>query len=180
MFVAWSLMSAARLVGADRFVRYVADAAFNAVVDADLADRAERFVVKSRDTQCGPQFLVELSQIFQMRGQGWQFQAIIGQQKLLVAGVPKARKAALQHDRRHNRHLVKVVRTFAKFRAAAVFFHAHDAARAADGKAKRRQAFDLLWCELLFDIPHGPHSLVKAESSVKRTAVNNFREAGSW
>ena len=50
----------------------------------------------------------------------------------------------------------------------AVFFDAHDAARAADREAQRRQTFHLLWCKSLFDIPHGALSLVNAESSVKR------------
>jgi hypothetical protein len=165
-------MSGARLVCADCFVWDVADAAFDAIVDADLADRAERFVVKSRNPQCGSQLFVELSKILEMRRERGQLQAVVGEEKFLVAGVPKAGEASLQHDCRHNRHLVKVVRAFAEFRAAAVFFHADDAARAADGKAERRQAFDLFWCELLFDIPHGAHSLVNAESSVKPAGVS--------
>jgi len=97
----------------------------------------------------------------------------------LVTCIPKAGEPALQHDRRHDRHLVDVVRSFAKLRAAAVFLDTNDAAGAADGKAQRRQAFDLPWCEPLFDIPHGALSLVNAASSVKRTAVSNGSEADS-
>ncbi len=161
---------------ANRFVWYVAGTAFDAVVDADLAHRAERFVVKSGDTQRGQQFFVEPSQIFEMRCERWQLQTVVGQQKLLVARIPKPREAAFQHDRRHNRHLIEIVRAFAEFRAAAVFFHAHHAARAADGEAKRRQTFNLLAREPLFDIPHRALSLVNARSSVKRAAVSHCCE----
>jgi hypothetical protein len=54
-------------VRADGFVGDVADAAFDAVVDADLADRAESLVVKSGDAERGKQFFVELAKIFEMR-----------------------------------------------------------------------------------------------------------------
>lgn len=161
MFAAW-------FVRANRFVRHVADAAFDAVVDADLAHGAECFVVKSGDTQRGSQFFVKLSQIFEMSRKRGQLHAIVGQEKFLVAGVPKTGEPPLQHDRGHDRHLVEVVRAFAELRAATVLFHAHDASRAADGKTEGRQAFDLLPCKSLFDIPHGALSLVNAESSVKR------------
>ena len=105
-----------------------------------------------------------------MRRERRQLQAVIGQQKFLIARVLKPRETPLQHDRRHDRHLVEVVRSLAKLRAAAIFLDADDASRAADGKAKRRQAFDLLWCKTLFDIPHRALSLVNAVTSVKRTA----------
>lgn len=161
-------MPAAGFMRADCFIWHIADTAFDAVVDADLAHGTERFVVESWDTQRGPQFFVEPSQAFEMCGQGGQLQTIIGQQKFLVACVPKPRKPALQHDRRHDCHLVEVVRTLAKLRAATVFFDAYHAARAANSEAQRRQIFHLLWCKSLFDIPHGALSLVNAESSVKR------------
>jgi hypothetical protein len=164
-------VAGAGFVRADGFVGHVADAAFDAVVDADLADRAESFVVKSGNAERGKQFFVELTKIFEMRGQGRKLQAFVGQKKLLVAGIPKASEAALEHDRRDDGHLVHVVRAFAKLRAAAVFFDADNAARAANGKAERRQIFHLLRCELLFDIPHGALSLVNGGSSVKWTGI---------
>src|SRR5580692_1367662 len=164
-------MIGAWFVRSNRLVWHIADAAFNAVVDADLAHGAERFVVESGDTQRGSQFLVELSQIFEVCRQRGQFHAIVGQQKLLVACVPKAGEPAFEHNGRGDRHLIEVVRSLAKLRAAAVFLDADDAPRAADGKAERRQAFNLLWCKPLFNIPHRALSLVNAESSVKRPAI---------
>lgn len=158
-------------MGADGFVGDVADAAFDAVVDANLAYGAESFVVESGNAERGKQFFVELPQIFEVRGQGRKLQAIIGEQEFLVACIPKASEAALKHDRRDDSHLVQVVRAFAKFRAAAVFFDADNAARAANGKAERRKIFHLLWCELLFDIPHDALSVVNGGSSVKWTGL---------
>jgi hypothetical protein len=160
-------VSAVWLMRANRFVWHVADAAFDAVVDADLADGAEGFVIESGDTQRGSQFFVELAQIFEVRGQGRKLQAFVGQKKLLVAGVPEAGEAAFEHDRGRDGHLIEIVGAFAKFGAAAVLFDAHDAARAANGKAQRREILHLLRCELLFDIPHGALSLVNGGSSVK-------------
>src|ERR1700688_1522899 len=173
------LVPAAWLVRANRFVWNIADTAFDAIVDADLAHGAERFVVESGDTQRGSQFLVELPQILEMRRERGQLQAVIGQQKFLVTRVPKAGEPALQHDRRRNRQLIEAVWLFAEFRATAVFLDAHNATRAANGKAQRRQAFDLLRCKALFDIPHGALSLVNAGRSVKRTAVPVLCELGA-
>jgi hypothetical protein len=162
-----SLVPVAWLMGANRFVWYIADTAFDAIVNADLAYRAESFVVEGWDAQRGAQFFVELSQVFEMRGERGKFQTIVGQKKFLVTCVPKPRKPTLQHDRRRNRHLIEAVCPFAEFRATAVLLDAHNAAGAADGKAQRRQAFDLLWCKSLFDIPHGALSVVNADCSVK-------------
>jgi hypothetical protein len=164
-------VAGAGLVRADGFVGDVADAAFDAVVDANLADRTESFVVESGDAERGKQFFVELAQTFEMRCERGQLEAFVRQKKLLVAGIPKASEAALEHDRRDDGHLVHVVRAFAKFRATAVLFDAHNAAGAADGKAERRKIFHLLRCELLFDIPHGALSLVNGVSSVKWTGI---------
>jgi len=166
-------MPAAWLMRANGFVWHIADTPFDAIVDADLADGPERFVIKSWDAQGGPHFFVEPSQIFKMRRQCRQLQAVIGQQELLVACVPQAGEAALQHDRGHDRRLVEVVRAFAKLRAAAVFLDTNDAARAADGKAQRRQAFDLLWGKALFDIPHDVLSLLNAKGFGKATTIGN-------
>lgn len=164
-------MPASWLVSAHRFIWNIAFTAFYAVVDADLAHGAERFVVERRDTQRGAQFFIEPSQVRKVLRKRGQLQAFVGQQKFLVACVPKAGEPPLQHDRRHDRHLVEIVRPLAEFRSTAVFFHADNTTRAADGKAQRRQAFDLLWCKPLFDIPHGALSVVNAESSVKRTVI---------
>lgn len=165
------------LVCAHRFIWNITFTALYAVVDADLAHGTERFVVERRDTERGAQFLVEPSQVGKVLRERGQLEAFVGQQKFLVSGVPKPGKPPLQHNRRHNRHLVEVVRLLAEFRSASVFFHADNTARAADGEAQRRQAFNLLRCKSFFDIPHGALSVVNAESSVKRTAITAKRSA---
>src|SRR5207302_5411620 len=127
------------------FVGHRAFAALNPVVNAELADGTECFVVKSRNAQCRAQFFVELPQVLEMRGERRQFLSVVREQKLLVAGVPQPRELALQHDGGSYRHLVKIVRAFAKLRAAAVLFDAHDAARAANGKSQRRETLNRFW-----------------------------------
>src|SRR5260370_41025155 len=104
-----------------------------------------------------------------MRRQRRQFQSIIGEQKLLVTGVPQPCKLPLPHDRGSDGHPVEVVRPFAKLRAAAVFFDAHHSARAPHRKPQRRETLDRFWREPLFDIPHGLFKLMNARHSVKRT-----------
>lgn len=155
-------------MGADGFIRDVARAALDTIVDGNLADGAEGFVVKSRNAESGTKFFIELAQIFQMRGEGGELDSFVGQQKFLVAGVPQPGELALDHDGRQNRELVPRVGTLAKFGAAAVFFDADDTARAADGKPEGSEAFDGLRIKALFDIPHGATRLKKAATSVKR------------
>src|SRR6267154_1565836 len=118
-------------MSADSFVRHVALASLDAVVDADLADGTERFVVKSWNTQRGAQLLVELSKVLQMHCERWQFQSFIGKQKLLITSVPQPCELAFQHDSGSDGHLVEIVGALAKLGAAAIFFHTHHAARAA-------------------------------------------------
>src|SRR5258707_3305035 len=122
-------------VRADSFVRNVTNTAFNAVVHGNLADRAESFVVKSWHVEGGTQLFIELAQILQVRGQSRQFQAIVGEQKFLIASIPETRELSLDHDGRKYCKLEFSVSTLAEFRAAAVFFHAHDPTRAAYRKA---------------------------------------------
>src|SRR5438067_5372576 len=83
---------------ANRFVRHVALAAAYAIVNAHLAHRTERFVVKSRHAQRRAQLFVELAQVLQVRGQRGNLQPFVGQQKLLIARVPQLRELALQHN----------------------------------------------------------------------------------
>jgi hypothetical protein len=154
-------------MSADGFVGNVASAAFDAIVDGDLADGAERFVVKGRNTKSGAQFFIELAEILQVRGQSGQLDAIVGEQEFLVAGVPQACELSLDHDRGQDGELITRVSALAKFGAAAVFFDADDAARTTDGKTKSGQTFDGLRVKTLFDIPHGALRLKKAAASVK-------------
>src|SRR5271170_3333017 len=90
-----ALVSAAGLMRSNGFVWHIAGAAFDAVVDADLTHRAERFVIKSGDTQRGKQFFVEPSQIFEMRCERGQFQSVVSQQEFLIACIPQPREPAL-------------------------------------------------------------------------------------
>jgi len=154
-------------MSADGFVGYIAGAALDAVVDGNLADRPERFVVEGRNTKRGAQFFIELAEILQVPGQRRQLDAIVGQQELLVTGIPQARELALHHDCGQDGELITRVSALAKFGAAAVFFDAHDTARTADGKTESRQTFDGLRVKTLFDIPHSALRLKKAVTSVK-------------
>ena len=129
-------MMAAGAVGADGFVWDVASAAFDAVVDADLADGAEGFVVESWNAESGAQLFIESAQTFEMRGESGQFYAVVGEEKLLVTGVPQASELTFQHDGGEDGHLKAAIGALAKFGAATVFFHANDAAGAADGKTE--------------------------------------------
>src|SRR5215467_6809245 len=117
------LMAVRWAVRANGLVRHVSGAALHAIVDRDLADRPQRFVVERGHAERGTQFFVELTQILQMRSQRRQLDAFVGQQKFLVAGIPQARKLALHHDRWKDGELKSGVGTLAKLRAATVFLH---------------------------------------------------------
>jgi len=161
------------------FVGNVARTALDAIVDGDLADGAERFVVKGRNTKSGAQFFIELAEILQVRGESGQLDAIVGKQEFLVAGVPQSRELSFDHDRGQDSKLITRVSALAKLGAAAVFFDADDAARAADGKAKSGQTLDGLGVKTLFDIPHDALRLKKAVASVKRAEGKRIFECFS-
>ena len=138
-------MAAAGWVSAHGFVRHGALPALNAVVDAELADGTERFVVERRNAQRRAQFFIELPQVFEMGRQGRQFLPIIREQEFLVARVPQPRELALQHDAGRNCHLVQIVGPFTELGSTTVFFDPHDAARATHGKTQRRETLDCFW-----------------------------------
>lgn len=160
-------MARAGTVCTDRLVGDITGAAFYAVVDRNLADRADGFVVESRNAECGAELFVELAQILQVRCERGELDAFVSQQEFLVAGVPEARELALDHNRWQDRELITGIGTLAKFRAAAILFYADDAARAANSKAESGQAFDGLGIKALFDIPHDATRLKNATKSVK-------------
>ena len=54
----------------------------------DLAHGAESLIVKRRHAERGAQLFVELAQAFEVRGERRELDAIIGEQKFLVTGVP--------------------------------------------------------------------------------------------
>lgn len=148
------LVAAAGAVRAYGFVWHVTVSAFDAVVDAEQAYGAKSFVVERGNAECGPQLFVELSQTFQVRGQRWKFDAFVGEQKFLIAGIPEARELAFEHDCGKDGHLIGAICTLAKLGAAAVFFNAYYAAGAAHSKAEGGEAFDRFGRKLVFDIPH--------------------------
>ena len=67
-----------------------------------------------------------------MRGQSGELQPFVGEEKLLIAGVPQACELAVQHDGGNDGHLIEAVGSLAEFGAAAVFFDTDHAARTAD------------------------------------------------
>src|SRR5258708_13996456 len=161
------LVARSRAMRADGFVWNVASPAFDAVVHGNLADRPKSFVIKRWYVKGGAQLFVKLAKILQVHSQSRQFYSIIGEQKFLVAGVPQTRELPLNHNGRQNRELEFPIGALAKFRAAAVFFHTHHAARTAHRKSKRSHAFNGFRVESLFNIPHGPTRLKKEGRSVK-------------
>jgi hypothetical protein len=177
------LVAAAGAVGAYGFVRDVAVTAFDAVVDAEQAYRAKSFVIERGNAERGAQLFVEFPQTFQVRGQRRKFDAVVGEQKFLVTGIPDAGELALEHDRGKNSHLIGAIRTLAEFRAATVFFHADYAAGAAHGKAKGGQAFDRFRGKLIFDIPHAEPRVMNRTSGVKaelRKSIAGLSRMGMW
>lgn len=81
--------------------------------------------------------------------------AVACDQEFLIAGVPELRELAVLHDSGKLSHLIIAVGSFAKFRAATVFFDASNAAGAAYGEAELRQSrFNFLGSEFRVDVPH--------------------------
>ena len=148
------LVAAGGGVGADSIIGDVAFAAFDTVVDADLADGAEGFVVESRDAESSEEIFVELAQIGEVQREGWDFNAFVGEKEFLVAGIPKTSELAFEHDGRDDGHLKAPIGALAELGAATVFFDADYAAGAADGKSEGGERLNLLWSKALFDIPH--------------------------
>ena len=129
-------------MNADGFVGDVAATAFDTIVNADLADGAESFVVERGYAEGGPQLFVELAQVGKVSRQSGEFYSFIGQEKFLVAGVPQARELPLEHDGGKDGELEMAFRGLPELRAAAVFFHANDPAGAADGEAEGGKSFN--------------------------------------
>src|SRR5229473_236487 len=120
------LVAVTGAVSANGFVGHVAGTTLDAVVDADLTDGTESLVVKSGNAEGGEQLLIELAQILEMSGERGQLQAVVGQEKFLVASVPQPRETAFEHNRGGNGHLVAAVGALTELRARAIFFHADD------------------------------------------------------
>src|SRR5882724_2086295 len=165
-----NLVPAALAMRANRIIRHCTLAAFNPVVNRDLADRSQRLVVKRRHSQRRTQLFVELAQILQVLRQRRQFQPLIGQQKLLITRIPKPRELPLQHNSGQNRHLILPIGPFSEFGPTPIFFHAHNAARAANRETQRRHPLNCLRIEPFFDIPHRLSRLIKEPASVKPAA----------
>ena len=161
-------------MSADGAVGNVAGAAFNAVIDGEMADGAEGFIIKSGNAESSAEFFIELAKILKMGCQRGDFEAVIVEKEFLIAGIPQACELALEHDGRRNGHGKEAVSAFAKLGAGAVFFHANNAAGAADGKSESSQAFDRLGLKTFFDIPHGAPRVKKEKDSVKWAAAEKL------
>lgn len=166
-------------MGADGVIRNVAGAALNAVVDGEMADGAESFIIKRRNAESGAEFFVEFAKTLKMGGQRGDLEAVIVQQEFLVTGVPEARELAPEHDGRRNGHREETIRAFAKLGAGAIFFHANNAAGAADGESESSQAFDSLRLKTFFDIPHNAPRVKKEKDSVKWRRARKTLKTGS-
>src|SRR5215468_652685 len=149
------------------FVGDIAFASPDAIVNAQLTDRAEGLVVECWHAERGAQLFVELTQIQELLGPGRHLDAFIAQEKFLVAGIPQACELPVEHDARQNRHLEAAVGILPEFCARAVLFYANNPARAADGKAQRRQGVHGLLLKTFVDIPHSAPRVRFAGSSVK-------------
>ena len=55
-----------------RLVRHIARPALHTVVDAELAHRAQRLIIKSRHAERRSQLLIEFAQILQVLRQRWK------------------------------------------------------------------------------------------------------------
>lgn len=115
-------------VGADGFVGDVADAAFDAIVDAVMARGAEGFVIIRGYAERGAQLFIKTPQITELGDANGNFGAVVRKKKFLVAGIPQVRELALGHDRRDHGHLKAALVEFAQFRATIVFLDANHAA----------------------------------------------------
>lgn len=125
------------------FIGDVARAAFHAIVHTELASRAYRFVVISRNSEGGSQFFIEFAQVNELVFVGGDFSLVVSEQELLVSRVPKKRELALQHDARNLGHLKIVAGSLAKLGAAIVFLDADNSAGAANQETFSGQGFHL-------------------------------------
>lgn len=141
-------------MGADGFVRVIAVAAFDAIVDGELAHGAESFVVEGGNTESGPQFFVEFAEVNELRGEGGELDPFIGEQEFLVPGVPQPAELALDHDGGEDGHLEMIVGGLAKLGATTVFFNADDSAGAANRETQGSESVHLLFFEAFVDVPH--------------------------
>src|SRR6266478_3624774 len=103
----------------------------DAIIFGYLARRAQRLVVVGGHAQRRAQLLVEFAQMFELLRQRGKLAPLVGDEKLLIAGVPKPRELPPDEHARHDGHLKTSICHLPEFRAAAVFFNAHNSARAA-------------------------------------------------
>src|SRR5258705_5033194 len=125
------LVARGRAVHADGLVRNIALAAFHTIVDADLADRTQGFVVKRGYSESSPQLFVKLPQVFKVRCQCRHFKPFVSQKEFLVTRVPQAGEFFFLHDRRPYRLSQAPIGVLPEFRSAATLLHSGHAARAA-------------------------------------------------
>ncbi len=111
---------------ADAAIRDVADASGDTIVRRDLAGGAERFVVVGGHAESSAKLFVEIAHADQLVGVGGELAVVVGDEELLVAGVPEARELAVEEDGRENRELVITVGRLAEFGGTAILLDAHN------------------------------------------------------
>ena len=151
----------------DGFVGNVADAAFDAIINAVMACRAEGFVVIRGHAERSAQLLVEAAQVTELCDADRNLGAVMREEKLLIASIPQVGELALRHDRGNHGHLEATLVQLAQFGAAIVFLDANNSARAADREALLREAFNLRLNKCLIDVPHGTNRIRISLQAVK-------------
>ena len=140
---------------------------FTPIIDAEVARRAEGFVVICGHAESGAQLFVELAEFLELFHVDGELLAFVGDQKFLIARVPERGELALQHDAGNLSHLKTAFLAFAKLGAAVVFLNADHAAGISHQKAFRGERFDARLVEQFVDVPHGVVSIGKLRGGCK-------------
>src|SRR5260370_18556818 len=133
-----SSMVRRRRLRAHALVRHVAGTPFYAVVGGNHAGRAKSFVVLRRNVDGRAQLFIEAAKVGELLRLRREFAAVVGEQKLLIAGVPEARELPGEEDRRRNGHLVGAARDAAEFHGAAVLVYSGDSPGASPRRSPAR------------------------------------------
>jgi hypothetical protein len=76
--------------------------------------------------------------------------------------------ASLQHNGGQDGHAEAAIRFLTELRAASIFFHADDSARAANGEAQGGQAVDGFLLKSFVNIPHRKDRIGETAKGVKQ------------
>src|SRR5258708_30342460 len=124
---------------AHALVRHIAGTPLYAVVGGNYTGRAECLVVIRWHTDSREQLFIEAAKVGELLRLRRELAAVVGEQKLLIAGVPEARELPGEEDRRRNGHLVGAARDAAEFHGAAVLLYSGDSPCASHGESRARE-----------------------------------------